>query len=290
VNAARRAALAVTLSLLFACAPPPAEPRSAGGYSRVVTLAPNLTELVFAAGAGDVLVGVSAYSDYPPAARQLPVVGDAFSVDRERLALLDPDALFVWQSGTPAHVVDQLREAGFRVEVLRTRSLDDVIDTLRRIGELTGRRSSADLAADRFSEELAALRRDYSGSADISVFYQVSRRPLFTINGEHYVSELISICGGSNVFADLGELAPAVSAEAVVARDPEVMLASDEGGEDTFSEWRRWPGMAANRYRNLFLIAADEVGRATPRVVAAGRAICAALDEARGRRDGLAEG
>lgn len=281
----RRVTLVMSLPLLLACAPPPEPPKSAVQYSRVVTLAPNLTELVFAAGAGDALVGVSAYSDFPPAARRLPVVGDAFSIDRERLVLLDPDALFVWQSGTPAHVVEQLREAGFTVEVLRTRSLSDVDETLRQIGELTGRGSSASLAADRFSSELAALRRDYSGRPDISVFYQVSARPLYTINGEHYVSELISICGGSNIFANLGELAPAVSAEAVVARDPAVMLASDEAGVDAFREWRRWPGIAANRYGNRFLIPADEVGRATPRVIAAGKAICRALEEARGRRD-----
>lgn len=285
MSVARQALLAALPLLLAACAPPLEEPQSGRGYTRIVTLAPNLTELVFAAGAGDVLVGVSAYSDYPPAARQLPVVGDAFTVDRERLALLEPDALFAWQSGTPAHVVDQLREAGFKVEVLRTRSLDDVPGTLRRIGELTGRRAAAERAARQFSEELAALRRDNSDAAAISVFYQVSQRPLYTINGEHYVSELIAICGGRNVFADLSELAPAVSAEAVILRDPEVLLASDEAGADAFEEWRRWPGMAANRYRNRFLVAADEIGRATPRVIAAGRAICAALQEARRRRE-----
>lgn len=107
---------------------------------------------------------------------------------------------------------------------------------------------------------------------------------MFTINGEHYVSELIELCGGRNVFGDLDELAPTIDVEAVVERDPEVMLASDEAGDDAFVEWERWPGIAAIRYKNQYLMPADEIGRATPRLLAAGEALCGALQEARERR------
>lgn len=285
MNPHRRLALATLLLALAACAPPgPDAPPGDTRYERIVTLAPNLTELVFAAGAGARLVGVSAYSDYPPAARQLPVVGDAFTIDRERLALLDPDALFVWESGTPAHVVDELRAAGFTVEVLKTQGLADVAASLRRIGELTGHTVTAAQTADDFLVAVENLRRDYADRPAISVFYQVSKRPLFTINGEHFVGELITLCGGRNVFADLAELAPTIDVEAVVTRDPEVMLTSTDGGPEAFDDWARWPTLVANRYGNHFRIPADEIGRATPRVLVAAQAICEVLEEARQRR------
>jgi iron complex transport system substrate-binding protein len=279
-----RYALATACSGLLACSQATDSPPVSASYSRVVSLAPNLTELVYAAGAGDALVGVSAYSDYPPAARELPVIGDAFTVDQERLALLEPDALLVWQSGTPAHVVDELRRVGFTVEVLRTRSLNDVAVAMRRIGEITGHRDQAETAAAKYVGGIEALRRQYAAAPTLRVFYQVSRRPLFTINGSHFVSELIELCGGHNVFAGLDELAPTISVEAVLEHDPEVMLASDEAGDETFADWQRWPTIAANRFGNHFLIPADEIGRATPRVLAAGGHVCEALQQARGRR------
>lgn len=280
-----RFCLTLALLLQLGCSQP-AEPESKPGIlSRVISLAPNLTELVFAAGAGDVLVGVSAYSDYPEEALEIPVVGDAFSVDQEQLALLQPDLLLAWESGMPEHVVDELRQVGYRVEVLRTRSLQDVAIALRRIGQLTGHTAQANAAADEFLAGLAALQEQYAAAAAISVFYQVYQRPLYTINGEHYVSEIIQLCGGQNVFADLTSLAPAISVEAVIERDPEVMLASTDAGDDPFSEWRRWPGLTAVRTANQYVMPADKIGRGTPRLLAAGAILCDALQTARGRRD-----
>jgi iron complex transport system substrate-binding protein len=252
-------------------------------FSRVVTLAPNLAELVYAAGAGDTLVGVSAYSDYPAAALDLPVIGDAFMVDQEQLAILQPDLLLVWKSGTPAHVVDELRRIGYNVEVIQTRGIVDVAAALRRIGELTGYADKAHEVAAAFEAGLDSIEQQYAGQDEVRVFYQVSRRPLFTVNGEHYVSNLIHACGGRNVFADLGDLAPTVDVEAVVERDPEVMLASSDAGEDAFAEWQRWPHIAANKYQNHFLMPADAIGRATPRLLTAAEAVCEALQTARSK-------
>lgn len=278
----------IGLLLCLAACSEIAVPRTdAATYSRVVTLAPNLTELVYAAGAGDTLVGVSAYSDYPAQALELPVIGDAFMLDQEQLAVLQPDLLLVWQSGTPAHVVDELRRIGYDVEVIRTRGIGDVGAALRRIGALTGHADSAATVAAAFEAELKSIERRYSGQDDVRVFYQVSRRPLFTVSGEHYVSDLIDACGGSNVFADLNDLAPTVDVEAVVERDPEVMLASSDAGDDAFAEWQRWPHIAANRLQNHFIMPADAIGRATPRLLSAAQAVCEALQTARSRRAAL---
>ena len=201
-------ALALACLLLLGCAESDTDTDPPNAYHRIVTLAPQLTELVYAVGAGDRLVGVSDWSDHPPAALELPVVGDAFTVDQERLALLDPDLLLVWESGTPSHTVDELRSAGFTVEVIRTRGLADVAIAMRRIGALTEREDEGVEAAADYSNELASLRDEYGDSDPINVFYQVSKRPLYTINREHSVSELIGICGGINVFDDLTDLAP----------------------------------------------------------------------------------
>jgi len=284
MRAGHTCALLVVCSWFVACGDAPQPEVSSQLATRIVTLAPNLTELVFAANAGDKLVGVSAYSDYPAEALELPLVGDAFAVDQEQLALLQPDLLLVWQSGTPAHVVDELIRVGYRVEVIRTRNLDDIAAALRSIGELTGHTEDADRVATEYVEGLQSLADRYRGSASLRVFYQVSKRPLYTINGEHYVSELIEICGGTNVFVDLNDLAPTVDVEAVIERNPEVMLATSDAGTNAFDVWERWPHVAANRYRNQFLMPADEIGRATPRILIAGEAVCNALHTARQRR------
>ena len=252
---------------------------------RIIALSPHLAELVFAVGAGDRLIGVSAYTDFPEAATKLPVVGDAFMLDLERLTVFQPDLLLAWQGGTPAHVIDELNARGYRVEVIRTMGLQDIPAALRRIGALTGHSTKANKEADRFVAGLDSLANLASDAAPIRVFYQVSIRPLYTINGEHYVSQLIEICGGRNIFAGLGKLAPLIGVEAVLERDPEVMLAGEDAGPDAFNEWERWPTMAANRYGNQFMMPAAEISRATPRLLDAGAAICSALEEGRKSRE-----
>jgi len=286
VNPARLLYCLSGLIILGACEPGAATGDAKPGGStgpalRVVTLAPHLAELMYAIGAGDLLVGVSAYTNRPESVRSLPQVGDAFMVDRERLALLQPDLLLAWSSGTPPHVVDKLRAAGFRIETIRTRSLDDVARAMETIGALTGHDVSAGDAAAQFRQEFRFLAERFSGEAPIRVFYQVSSKPIYTVNGDHYVSELIEICGGSNIFADLKDLAPVVSEEAVLARNPEVMLAAGDVRQDAFDNWQRWPSLDANRYRNHYLLPADEIGRPSPGLALAGEALCGALERAR---------
>lgn len=249
--------------------------------SRVVTLSPHLAELMFAADAGDKLVGISAYTDFPAAAASLPIISDAFMVDQEQLTLLQPDLLLAWKNGTPNRVIDQLRDAGFRVETIRTNGLDDVATALEQIGRLTGNRQAATAAAETYRHQIKALADRYSGAQPVDVFYQVSSRPLYTVNGSHYISELLAICGGRNIFGDLGELAPMVDVEAVISRNPEAMLAATDQSRAAFDVWDRFSDLAANQYGNRFFIPAAEIGRATPRLVHAGITMCQVLESAR---------
>lgn len=274
---------------LTACGLPgnEANPRTGGpaASQRIVTLSPHLAELVFAVGSGHQLVGVSAYTDYPAAVTDLPVIGDAFNIDQERLTLLEPDLLLAWDTGTPAHVIDELRNRGYTVEVITTTSLSDIGAALKRIGALTGRESDATAAADSFSAGLDDIARQSTGAASIDVFYQVYRRPLYTINGTHFVSQLIELCGGRNVFDDLDGLAPLISVEAMLERNPEVILASTDAGQLAFEEWERWPDLPANRFGNRYLIPANDIGRPTPRLLAGARAVCEALQKSRDNRE-----
>ncbi len=250
----------------------------------MVTFAPHLAEIMFAIGAGEKLVGVSAWSDYPRVVLHLPEVGDAFTVDQEQLSLLRPDLLLVWESGMPAHTVDELRALGYRVESIRTRGLADVATAMRRVGELTGA-VEAESAAARFEASFEALRDRYREASPISVFFQISARPLYTVNREHFISEIIAICGGHNIFDDLDEMAPSVDVEAVLDRDPEIMLAGANVGADAFVEWERWPNLAANRLGNRFLLPDETIGRPSPRLTLAGEAMCLALQQGRLNRE-----
>jgi len=279
----RALALACLCLTLCACSRPAPESTGSGPARRVVTFAPNLAEIMFAVGAGEQLVGVSAWSDYPRKVLDLPAIGDAFTIDQEQLSLLQPDLLLVWESGMPAHTVDELRARGYRVELISTRNLDDVAHAMIRIGELTGQQAAAQAAAQRFIDELNELRSAYVDAEPVDVFFQISARPLYTINREHFISEIIRLCGGRSIFDDLGDFAPSVSVESVLDRNPETMLAAANTGDEAFDEWSRWPGLAANRYQNFFLLP-ETIGRGSPRLAMATRSACIALDQSRNNR------
>jgi iron complex transport system substrate-binding protein len=250
---------------------------------RIVSVAPHLTELVYTAGAGKRLVGADAYSDYPAEARALPRIGDAFQVDYERVLALHPDLVLVWDTGTPEPVIEKLRNLGLRVERITTARLEDIATAIRGIGKLAGTEKQAEVAASEFSAQIAELRRRHAHEAPVSVFFQISAAPLFTVSGEHLISDILAVCGGRNIFADLKQLAPPVSVEAVLERNPEVIIAGNDSdtGEDPLAHWRRWPQLKAVHYSNLYFVSADRIARATTRVVGGTEEICGLLADAR---------
>lgn len=253
---------------------------------RVVALAPDLAELLFDAGAGETLVGTVEYSDYPAAAKKLPRLGDAFHVDAERLVALKPDLVLAWEGGTPQALIDKLRALKLPVLAVGTRELLDIASNLELLGLATGHSPTAQLAAEDFRTRLGALRSRYAAEPNLRVFYEISAQPLFTVGGAQSIGRLIQVCGGSNVFADLTELAPAVSMEAVLARDPEVIVSSDAEGSTAqrFKDWQRWPKLAAVREGNFVTVHDDWISRATPRLLDAGKQLCEGLEKARANR------
>ena len=271
--------LAVLLTLFVSAAATSAPAR------RIVTLAPSLTELVYAAGAGERLVGVDTYSDYPAAARKVARIGDAFLVDYERVLTLKPDLVLAWMTGTPEPTIDRLRALGLRVERIGISGLDEIPAALKKVGALTGTQPVAERAAQEYLNRLTSLRSGRGQAKPLSVFYQISEKPLYTVNGRHLISEVIALCGGRNVFAGLQQLAPPVSAEAVLERDPEVILAGTGAQGDPLSVWRRWPKMRAVRDGNLYMVHADVLARPTPRVLDGVKEVCGVLDKIRARTE-----
>ena len=264
---------------------------------RVATLAPSLTELVFAAGAGSRLVATVIGSDHPPEARAVPSVGDYQRVDVERLLRLKPDLVLVWTSGNSQRELAQLVSAGVSVVHLEPRRLDDVARAIERLGELFGTDDIARPRARALRDELASLGREFANKPPVSVFYQVWSRPLLTLNDQHLISDVVRLCGGRNVFGTLATLVPEISTESVLAAKPEAILtarSSAIGGEPTmrrepnaepFVTWRSLnKALPAAEHGWLFTLPGDEISRQGPRIGIGARAVCAALQEVRRER------
>ena len=256
---------------------------------RVISLSPSLTELAFAAGGGQRLVGVSEHSDFPEAARQIPRIGDALSFQLERILALKPDLILAWLQGNNPRQLERLAALGVPVYYSRINRLEDIATTLERLGALLD--SPAQDAADEFRHRLGRLgARDGRGADDagnraVRVFYQVWDRPLMTVNGRHVISDLIGRCGGVNVFAGESTLVPQVGIEAVLAAAPEAIIAAATSDDDrALDHWRRYPALPPVARDFLFLVDGDAISRPGPRLLDAGEAICGHLEKVRRAR------
>ncbi len=250
---------------------------------RIVALAPHLAENLFAAGAGDTLIATVEYSDYPPDARAIPRIGGYNSLSIEAIVAQQPDLVLAWGSGTGHDIVRRLRELGIPVYSDEIGELTDIADSLRTLGRLTGNRTTAERSAEGFESELAGLRESAAGDATLEVFYQIWHDPLQTIGGGHLISEVIALCGGRNIFGDVRGLAPRISREAVLLRNPDVIVASGSS-EDVaawLSQWRELPGLRAVETGALYVVNPDLIERPTPRLLSGARELCARFDSAR---------
>lgn len=253
---------------------------------RIVSLAPSVTELLYAVGAGSQLVGAVNFSDYPAAAKRLPRVGSYDAIDVEAVAALRPDLVVMWQSGNPAGIRERLEKLGMKVFVGEPRRLEDIPPTLERLGRLAGKEGQGAAAAGAFRQRLDGLRSRYAGRAPVRVFYQIWGSPMVTVNGKHLISDVLGLCGGVNVFADLPVLAPTVGVEAVLAADPDAIVAAgmDSRRPAWLDDWKRWPRMKAVRTGNIFFVDPDIINRHTPRILDGAEQVCGDLERVRGRR------
>lgn len=262
------------------------EVRLKGPAKRIITLAPHAAESLFAAGAGDKLVGTVDYSDYPPEAKKLPRVGGYSRIDLEAVAALKPDLVMAWESGNNMTQVDKLKALGLTVYVSQPNTIENIADQLEKMGRLAGTEAAANAAAERFRKRLEAIRAANAGKPKVRVFYQIWTSPLMTVGGPQIISDAIKICGGENVFGQLKQMAPNVTVEAVLEADPEAIIATGMGDAkpEWLHDWDKWTRMTAVKRNNLFHINPDIMQRHTPRILDGTEKLCAHLDVARSHR------
>lgn len=250
--------------------------------TRIVALSPSAAEVVHAAGAGARIVGVVRGTDYPPSTRKLPVVGDVTALDLERIVMLVPDLIVTWPWTTPRQV-DTLRARGIAVFEANPRNIDGIATDIERIGQLTATQDIAGAAARVFRARVLRAGVAARDGPPLRVFYQVSDVPLFTLGGTHLVSQALALCGGENVFARLTVPAPQVGVEAVLAADPQVIVAgTDDAMRPAWLDaWSRWPALAAVRHRTLYSVDANLLHRPGPRFVDGIEQLCTTLANAR---------
>ncbi len=248
---------------------------------RIVSLAPHVTELLYAAGAGEQIVGASNHSDYPPQAARLPKLGGYNALDLERIASLKPDLIVAWHSGNKPLQLARLRSLGIPVFESQPADFGMIASSLERLGQLAGTEAIAQGAATAFRARWQQLETQYRDRTPVSVFYQIWSQPLMTLNGQHMVSSVLRLCGGRNIFADLPQLAPTVSVEAVVAADPQVILTAGDARDQPLERWKAFSRLRAVRDGQLHTVNADWLNRAGPRVLEAAQEVCGKLDQAR---------
>jgi len=253
---------------------------------RVISMAPNITELLFAAGGGNLIVGTVSYSDFPEAAKKIPQIGDNREVDLERIIALKPDLLVAWRHVNSDRQDQQLRSLNIPLYYCEPRTMAAIPSSVKRLGQLMGTEAQADKTAMQLQQKLEALTSRYARRSPVRMFYQVWDKPLFTLNGQHIVSDAVRICGGVNIFSDLKILAPTVSIEAVLQKDPEAIIgtAEEHPSDGGVALWQRYPSMTAVKHHNLFLLDGNLLNRAGPRMLDGAAAMCEKLDAARGNR------
>jgi len=253
---------------------------------RIISLTPHMTELLFAAGAGEHVVGTVEYSNYPVEAQRIARIGDSAQLDLERIVALKPDLIVVWQYGNAQRQLDTLLRLGIPVYYNEPRRLADIARAIEQLGRLAGTEMVALPAARAFVARAAELRQRYAGRAEVAVFYQIWDKPLMTVNGDHLISDVMRLCGGRNVFAGLKLLTPEITTEAVLAADPEAIggVSAEAGQAEDLDQWKKWPRLKAVARNNLFAIHSDLISRNTPRVLDGAQQLCGHLDAARAKR------
>nr|WP_295709547.1 cobalamin-binding protein [uncultured Halomonas sp.] len=255
---------------------------------RIATLSPGATELTYAAGAGDQVVAVVSYSDYPPEAKQVASVGSHTRIDLEKLVGLAPDLVIGWMTGNPTEQLETLEALGMPVFYIEPRDMNGVASAIERLARLAGTEAAGQAVADNFRTTMSALEERYQDREPVPTFYQVWDEPLMSVNSEHLIGQVIEICGGDNVFGDQARLVPRIDDEAVLAANPEAIVAGGMGEENRhwLTHWEQYANLMAVAQGNLFFVPPSLIQRPTPRLMEGTRVLCDKLDTARQKRRG----
>lgn len=249
----------------------------------IVTLSPHLTELVFSAGAGHLLKATVDHSDYPEQAKLVLSIGPFNKWDIEQILALKPDIVFAWLTANGDAPINRLKQLGITVYVSEPRKIEDIAQTIKAIGQLAGNQQIADQAADNFLDQISSLENSMQSKPRVSVFYQVWPDPLMTINGKQLISRIIELCGGENIYQELDVLAPVVTTESLLERNPQVIIGGARSSDQQawLDSWRQWPAISAVKNNQLYFIHPDLLNRQTVRMAEGAGRLCGFLEQAR---------
>ena len=249
---------------------------------RLVVLAPHLVELIFSLGAGEQIIATSEHADYPEAAKQIPRVGNYAGLQLEKILALKPDAILVWQSGTPAADLHRLKQLGMTVETFEPATFEDIALDLERLGQRLGLQDKAQRLAQDYREQLHQLRMQYSNRPTISVFYELWDSPLSSIGGKAWPNQHLQLCGARNVLQEHTVPYPQLSIEQVIRLNPELIIQPvSENEPRNLVNWQPYPQIRAVKNQQLIKPNSDLLHRATLRSLSATAQLCHAIEQAR---------
>ena len=238
---------------------------------RIVAMAPNITEIVFALEQEQKLVGVTTYSDYPPAAKDIPRIGSYIHLDLERIVALQPDLCLAIKDGNPKDTVMRLESLGIPVYAVDPRNLESVMETLDRLGDLLH-------AEDKAGQVIAGMRNriervDAAVAHSLSrprVFFQIGVAPIVSVGTGTFIHELIVRAGGKNV-AEGPAADPRISREQVIGLSPDIIIITSMARaavyEEVKADWRQWTHVPAVKTNRIFIQDSNLFDRPSPRLV-----------------------
>ncbi len=237
---------------------------------KLASLSPHITELVYSAGAGQHLVGVSSYSNYPDAAQQLPVIGDAFAINQELLLQLKPDLVLYWKDNIAKQMVTQVENLGIKTLAIDTLHINDIPKAIYLIANTVG--STADPSVDKFMSRIESLKAISKTKAQHKALIQISDRPIYTVNGNHWMSESLDVCGMKNIFADLPLQSTSINIESIIARNPDVLIRFSPLKETELLA--QHPQINAIKNNKIIQVNPDHYSRPTLRLLKAIEVLC----------------
>lgn len=257
---------------------------SAAPQQRVIALAPNLVEMIYALGADQQLIGVVEHSNYPADAKHKAIVGNYARLNVEQIMALRPDLVIAWQGGSPKPDVDRLEQLGVKVVWSQIQTFDDVSVTLRQLGQLLHVSDTAEKLAGEYTDKLLAVRSQYGNKQPISVFYELWPQPLTTVGEGSWPQQSLTLCGADNIFSQAMGQYPHVSLEHVIAANPQVIIQPKDSARGVaLTDWQRWPTIPAVANQAIATPDSDQLHRMTPRALAEAEKLCRQLDAFRSR-------
>jgi iron complex transport system substrate-binding protein len=237
---------------------------------RILSLAPSITEMLFAIGLDEEIVGVTNFCNYPPAAAKKPKVGYTYP-NLESILALRPDVVAAPHEFLRADVLTKLDELKVPVFLLEAKSLEDVFAHIRTLGQIFNRSSTADELTREMRERVTHITRPLKAAGKKRVLYVLSSQPLITVGAESYIHQMIELAGGINIAAGASGAYPRLSMETVLKEDPEVLIfpvgIAESVPESEQQAWMRWTSLSAVKHRQLRAVSSDALNRPGPRVV-----------------------